>query len=126
MLSGFPQTQDADALMMAFEIGCEKITADIICDVAKRYIQGSVERDSHRFAPSVPEFVRVCETRQSFEQAKLAPPAQVLQFPKSRFREEWDLGRYPQTSSAHREKVRKAMEGKEAGFSIRTGDENAG
>ena len=126
MLSAFPQTQDVDALMLAFEIGCADIPPEYVCGVAQAYIRGEVERNNHRFAPTVPEFVKRCRNGIAFDQIKQSEPATVLQFPKSKFRQKWDAGLLPQTNAAHRENVRKAMEGEETSFAKRTDTENAG
>lgn len=115
MLSAFPQTQDVDALMLAFEIGCSDIPPEYITRAAEAYIRGGVERESHRFAPTVPEFVKVCRNDMAFDQIKNTQPATVLQFPRSKFRQQWDAGKIPQADPAAREQVRKMMDGENAG-----------
>jgi len=115
MLSAFPQTQDVDALMLAFEIGCADIPPEYVCDAAQAYIRGEVERDNHRFAPTVPEFVKQCRNGAAFDQIKQSEPATVLQFPKSKFRQQWDAGKIPQADAKAREQIAKMI-----------GDENAG
>lgn len=115
MLSAFPQTQDVDALMLAFEIGCADIPPEYVCGVAQAYIRGEVERDNHRFAPTVPEFVKRCRNGIAFDQIKQSEPATVLQFPKGRWRQLYDAGKIPQSDPKAREQVAKMI-----------GDENAG
>ena len=115
MLSAFPQTQDVDALMLAFEIGCSDIPPEYACNVAQAYIRGEVERDSHRFAPTVPEFVKQCMNDIAFDQIKHSEPAKVLEFPKGRWRQLYDAGKIPQADPKAREQIAKMI-----------GDENAG
>lgn len=115
MLSAFPQTQDVDALMLAFEIGCSDMSPEYVCKVAQDYIRGNVDRDNHRFAPTVPEFVNQCKERIWVDTINSREPAKVLEFPKGKWRQLYDAGKIPQADAAAREQASKMI-----------GDENAG
>lgn len=79
--------------MLAYELGCKEIEPQIIEEAALRFIHGDVERDEHKFAPSVPEFVRECRVRAEYAKLRKALPAQVMQFPKSKFVQKFEAER---------------------------------
>lgn len=58
MLNSFSiaQSQDIDALYLAFEWALEGVDDEAIFRTAKRYVRGEINRDNHRFAPTPAEF----------------------------------------------------------------------
>ena len=107
MLNSFSQQQntDPDLLMMAYEIALEGLSDAAIQEACKRFIQGRVSEFDVRFAPSVAQFAKEAQDRQSLmdiaERAartpkiehKPAPVGNLISRQKMQALADWAAGR---------------------------------
>lgn len=68
LLNAFPQGRDTDAkaLLYAFKVALEGISAQVIADTARKFLRGEVAGQDTKYAPSPAEFAREARRRQKF------------------------------------------------------------
>jgi uncharacterized protein YlaI len=64
MLNAFPQTiGDVELGLATFQAALKEFNEETICEAAKRFVNGEVQRKEKRFAPSIAEFCDECRER---------------------------------------------------------------
>lgn len=76
LLNAFPASAgDVDVLVRSFEAATADVPPAAVCEAAKRYMEGRVDGQNTRFAPSVAEFAmearRLAELRQAISRPRL-------------------------------------------------------
>lgn len=74
MLNSFPQgSSDPETLVNTFEAMTRNISSAAICEAAERFMAGTVQDQSVRFAPSVAEFVREAQRIHDRDEVRRQP-----------------------------------------------------
>lgn len=60
-----PSDTDKDMLLRTYVMAVEELSADAICEAAKRFIRGDVTGQDKRFAPSTAEFASEARGQQA-------------------------------------------------------------
>lgn len=86
LLNAFPASSgDVDVLVRSFEAATADVPPAAVCEAAKRYMEGRVDGQNTRFAPSVAEFAtearRIAELRQAIARPRLPSPTYLRSGP---------------------------------------------